>query len=127
MLEAALRLLFSTADLSLVKSYCCRQWAKILGNRVSVQVGAWEVGRGLQVGADETETRLENSTLIQSTQPTQPLRIHIMLEFRKKKPKDFIFCKEVRLGTYSANAATLPPAAVVAARAMAADPRAEPR
>lgn len=40
---------------------------------------------------------------------------------------DFIFAKEVRLGTYSANAATVPPAAVVAARAMAADPRAEPR
>ena len=38
MLEASLRLLFSTADLSLVKSYCARQWAKILANRVSVQV-----------------------------------------------------------------------------------------
>lgn len=32
-----------------------------------------------------------------------------------------------RLGTYSAKAATIPPAAVVAARALAADPRAEPR
>jgi hypothetical protein len=41
--------------------------------------------------------------------------------------KDFVFCKEVRLGSYSANAPVLPPAAVVAARAMAADPRAEPR
>lgn len=41
--------------------------------------------------------------------------------------QDFVFCKEVRLGTYSANAATLPPAAIVAAKAMAADPRAEPR
>jgi DNA polymerase zeta len=38
MLEAALRLLFSTADLSLVKAYCCRQWAKILAQRVSLQV-----------------------------------------------------------------------------------------
>jgi hypothetical protein len=38
-----------------------------------------------------------------------------------------VFCKEVRLGSYSANAPVLPPAAVVAARAMAADPRAEPR
>lgn len=38
MLEASLRLLFSTADLSLVKSYCTRQWTKILANRVSVQV-----------------------------------------------------------------------------------------
>jgi hypothetical protein len=41
--------------------------------------------------------------------------------------QDFVFCKEVRLGSYSANAATLPPAAIVAAKAMAADPRAEPK
>ncbi|GLC55953.1 hypothetical protein PLESTB_001048500, partial [Pleodorina starrii] len=41
--------------------------------------------------------------------------------------QDFVFAKEVRLGTYSANAATVPPAAVVATKAMAADPRAEPR
>lgn len=40
---------------------------------------------------------------------------------------DFVFCKEVRLGSYSPNAATVPPAAVVAAKAMAVDPRAEPR
>jgi hypothetical protein len=39
MLEACLRVLFSTADLSLVRSYCTRQWTKILANRVSVQVG----------------------------------------------------------------------------------------
>jgi DNA polymerase zeta len=38
-----------------------------------------------------------------------------------------VFAREVRLGTYSANAATLPLAAMVAAKAMAADPRAEPR
>lgn len=38
MLEASLRLLFSTADLSLVRSYCARQWGKILANRVSLQV-----------------------------------------------------------------------------------------
>lgn len=42
-------------------------------------------------------------------------------------PKDFVFCKEVRLGTYSANAHHLPLAAIVAAKAMAADPRAEAR
>lgn len=41
--------------------------------------------------------------------------------------RDFIFAKEVRLGSYSANAATLPPAAVVATKAMAKDPRAEPK
>jgi DNA polymerase elongation subunit (family B) len=41
--------------------------------------------------------------------------------------QDFVFCKEVRLGSYSPNAATLPPAAIVAAKAMAVDPRAEPR
>eukprot|EP00775_Hariotina_reticulata_P012068 gene12067-12209_t len=77
MLEAALRILFTSKDLSAVKDYCTRQWAKILSNRVSVQ--------------------------------------------------DFVFCKEVRLGSYSPNAATLPPAAIVAAKAMAVDPRAEPR
>lgn len=31
------------------------------------------------------------------------------------------------MGTYSDNAATLPSAAIVAAKAMAADPRAEPK
>eukprot|EP00271_Cylindrocystis_brebissonii_P007773 TRINITY_DN21469_c0_g2_i1.p1 TRINITY_DN21469_c0_g2~~TRINITY_DN21469_c0_g2_i1.p1 ORF type:complete len:1040 (-),score=209.68 TRINITY_DN21469_c0_g2_i1:154-3132(-) len=41
--------------------------------------------------------------------------------------KDFVFAKEVRLGSYSARAAVLPPAAIVAAKAMAKDPRAEPR
>lgn len=41
--------------------------------------------------------------------------------------QDFVFCKEVRLGTYSANAHHLPLAAIVAAKAMAADPRAEAR
>ncbi|CAG9460605.1 unnamed protein product [Pedinophyceae sp. YPF-701] len=40
---------------------------------------------------------------------------------------DFVFCKEVRLGSYSARASAPPPAAVVAAKAMVADPRAEPR
>lgn len=39
---------------------------------------------------------------------------------------DFVFAKEVRLGTYS-NKGPAPPAAVVAAKAMAQDPRAEPR
>jgi DNA polymerase zeta len=38
---------------------------------------------------------------------------------------DFVFAKEVRLGTY--RSAIVPPAAIVAARATAADPRAEPR
>jgi DNA polymerase zeta len=40
---------------------------------------------------------------------------------------DFIFAKEVRLGTYSARASVLPPAAIVASKAMAVDPQAEPR
>jgi hypothetical protein len=39
MLEACLRTLFTTRDLSAVKDYCTRQWGKILSNRVSVQVG----------------------------------------------------------------------------------------
>ncbi|VAH26718.1 unnamed protein product [Triticum turgidum subsp. durum] len=41
--------------------------------------------------------------------------------------QDFIFAKEVRLGTYSARASSLPPAAIVATKAMLSDPRAEPR
>lgn len=42
--------------------------------------------------------------------------------------KDFIFCKEVRLGTYSSSSSSsIPPAALVATKAMAQDPRAEPR
>ncbi|KAJ1417117.1 Ribonuclease H-like superfamily [Sesbania bispinosa] len=40
--------------------------------------------------------------------------------------KDFIFAKEVRLGTYSARISSLPPAAIVATKAMGVDPRAEP-
>lgn len=39
--------------------------------------------------------------------------------------QDFVFAKEVRLGTYRAS--SLPPAALVATKAMKADPRAEPR
>ncbi|KAK7284352.1 hypothetical protein RJT34_19097 [Clitoria ternatea] len=41
--------------------------------------------------------------------------------------QDFIFAKEVRLGTYSARISSLPPAAIVATKAMRVDPRAEPR
>jgi len=41
--------------------------------------------------------------------------------------QDFVFAKEVRLGTYSAQAFSLPPAAIVATKAMRVDPRAEPR
>lgn len=42
--------------------------------------------------------------------------------------QDFVFAKEVRLGTYSTRtASSLPPAAIVATKAMRIDPRAEPR
>lgn len=41
--------------------------------------------------------------------------------------QDFVFAKEVRLGTYSAQGSSLPPAAIVATKAMRVDPRAEPR
>ena len=40
---------------------------------------------------------------------------------------DFVFAKEVRLGTYSARHGIVPPAAIVAGKAMASDPRMEPR
>ncbi|XP_051144572.1 DNA polymerase zeta catalytic subunit [Andrographis paniculata] len=41
--------------------------------------------------------------------------------------QDFIFAKEVRLGTYSDRSHSLPPAAIVATKSMKLDPRAEPR
>lgn len=42
--------------------------------------------------------------------------------------QDFVFAKEVRLGTYSTRtSSSLPPAAIVASKAMRMDPRAEPR
>lgn len=41
--------------------------------------------------------------------------------------QDFVFAKEVRLGTYSSRTSSLPPAAIVATKAMKNDPRAEPR
>ncbi|KAK4595861.1 hypothetical protein RGQ29_014087 [Quercus rubra] len=42
--------------------------------------------------------------------------------------QDFVFAKEVRLGTYcTRSSSSLPPAAIVATKAMRADPRAEPR
>ncbi|KAJ8511067.1 hypothetical protein OPV22_001501 [Ensete ventricosum] len=40
--------------------------------------------------------------------------------------QDFIFAKEVHLGSYSTRMSSLPPAAIVAIKAMNADPRAEP-
>ncbi|CAA6669075.1 unnamed protein product [Spirodela intermedia] len=76
--ERSLRLFFDRRDITQVRLYLQRQWARILSGRVSLQ--------------------------------------------------DFIFAKEVRLGTYSSGAAaSLPPAAIVAAKAMKADPRREPR
>lgn len=75
--EQSLRILFTSADVSLVKKYVERQWKRILSGRVSI--------------------------------------------------KDFIFAKEVRLGTYSGSASSIPPAALVATKAMSKDPRAEPR
>ncbi|GFP93756.1 DNA polymerase zeta catalytic subunit [Phtheirospermum japonicum] len=41
--------------------------------------------------------------------------------------QDFVFAKEVRLGTYTAGACSLPPAAIVATKSLRTDPRAEPR
>lgn len=77
MMERSLRILFTSADLSLVRRYLERQWKRILSNRISIM--------------------------------------------------DFVFAKEVRLGTYSGSASSIPPAALVATKAIAADPRAEPR
>lgn len=74
--EKALRILFETADLSVVKAYFQAQCDKIMRGAVSVQ--------------------------------------------------DFCFAKEVRLGSYSERGAP-PPAALVSARRMLEDARAEPQ
>ncbi len=44
-MEKSVRILFETKDLSEIKSYLQRQWAKILSGRVSVQVCAaqWHI------------------------------------------------------------------------------------
>jgi len=73
-LEKAMRMLFTTKDLSRVRRYVDTEMGKILSERVNLH--------------------------------------------------DFVFAKEVRLGTYKAN---LPPAALVATRSMALDPRMEPQ
>ena len=85
--EAALKILFRTSDLSLVKQYFQRQCLKILSNKVSIQ--------------------------------------------------DFCFAKEVKLGTYrltilvgnanSSENSVPPPGAIISARKMVDDPRAEPQ
>ncbi|KAH6762547.1 recovery protein 3 [Perilla frutescens var. hirtella] len=41
--------------------------------------------------------------------------------------QDFVFAKEVRLGTYAEHAYSVPPAAIVATKSLRNDPRAEPR
>lgn len=76
-MEQALRILFTSADISSARRYVERQFKRIISGRVSIL--------------------------------------------------DFIFAKEVRLGTYRGSASSIPPAALIATKAMAADPRAEPR
>jgi DNA polymerase zeta len=74
MVEACIRIIFRTSDLSLVKSYCQRQWLKILHGEILMQ--------------------------------------------------DFIFAKEVKLGSYSENGVP-PPGAALAAKKMLIDKRNE--
>lgn len=74
MVEACIRILFRTQDLSLVKAYCQRQWLKILQGQVSLQ--------------------------------------------------DFVFAKEVKLGSYSENGLP-PPGAALAAKRMLIDKRSQ--
>ena len=74
--ERALKILFRTADLSLVKKYFQEQCMKIMQGRISIQ--------------------------------------------------DFLFAKEVKLGTYS-DRGPPPPGALIATKRMLADPRAEPQ
>lgn len=58
------------------------------------------------------------------------IKTHVVNQFDKMLSgrihlQDFVFCKEVRMGTYSANHGSLPPAAMIAKRMQAADPRCE--
>ena len=57
MLEGALRILFDSRDLSLVKTFCCRQWARILSGRVCVAdlVFCKEVRAGAVLGRSGEE------------------------------------------------------------------------
>ncbi|KAK2461909.1 hypothetical protein APHAL10511_006372 [Amanita phalloides] len=75
MTESCLKMLFRSQDLSEIKAYCYRSWAKLLDGRASI--------------------------------------------------RDFIFSKEVKLGTYS-DKGLPPPGAVVAARRVLLDPNNEP-
>jgi DNA polymerase zeta len=76
LMEASLKTMFSTLDLSQVKLQLQRAWTSMFEEEAPVQ--------------------------------------------------DYVFAKEVRLGTYSERG-LLPPAAIVASKAMLSDPRAEPR
>lgn len=84
------------------------------------------------------EEDIGSSWYLQLSQPLNDSRVHFQVKSYLERQwakilanrvsiQDFIFAKEVRLGTYSPKAAVVPPAAIVAAKAMAADPRAEPR
>lgn len=66
------------------------------------------------------------------TQDVDKVKVYLLRQWRriisgKISLQDFVFAKEVRLGTYSARPSSLPPAAIVATKAMKSDPRAEPR
>ena len=74
--------------------------------------------RSLRILFDSKDLSLVKGYLLKQWEKIFKNRINI---------QDFIFAKEVRLGTYSAKAAAVPPAAIVAAKAMALDPRAEPK
>lgn len=76
MMDASIKTMFKTMDLSALKTYLVRQWISMFEGRAPVS--------------------------------------------------DYIFAKEVRLGTYSTRGPQ-PPAAVVASKAMIADRQAEPR
>lgn len=123
MLEGALRILFDSRDLSLVKAYCCRQWARILSGRVSVAdlVFCKEVRAGAVAGRSgegEEEEEEENGG---------------------RRRVRFLGCVGAggggvtgrsggaRSGGGGYSGPTPPPAALVAMRAAALDPRAAPR
>ena len=128
MLEGALRILFDSRDLSLVKTFCCRQWARILSGRVCVAdlVFCKEVRAGAVLGrSGEEEEDAERGGGVGGGGGTRRGR------FLGGVGAGGGGVAGGRSGGFRSGGGysgpTPPPAALVAMRAAALDPRAAPR
>ena len=106
-----------------VRDYCERQWSKILAGRVSAADFVFAKARA-RAAANAVHMRMhigphqQPPAATDATAPACPRT--------PTPPTAAARTQEVRLGSYSARAATIPPAAIVATQAMAADPRRVP-